>query len=134
MFLNQIEETNKEDFLKVCVHASLSNGVFAEEEKETLFAYCRELNVKEHIPETPESFEKLIKKISAETNMKEKRIFILEILALVKSDGVYDEIEQGFMKTLSEGLGLQYDTVEMFDELLSKYVEIGKELFAAIVE
>ena len=63
MFLNQLKETNKEDFLKVCVYASLANGVFADEEKDMLFAYCREMNIKEHVPETPEALEVLMQKI-----------------------------------------------------------------------
>jgi len=55
MFLNYLKDTNKENFLKVCVHAALSNGVFAEKEKEALTAYCREMNVEVHIPKTQEA-------------------------------------------------------------------------------
>ena len=33
MFLNELQEKNKELFLKICLHASLSNKVFADEEK-----------------------------------------------------------------------------------------------------
>ena len=134
MFLNKLEQSNKEDFLKLCVHASLSNGVFADEEKETLFAYCREMNVKETIPEATETFDELINRISDNTNIIEKRIFILEILALVKSDGVYDEKEQIFMGNVLQGLDLSDDVLEKFDVLLEKYSEVGRELFAAISE
>lgn len=103
--LDRLNETTKESFLKLCVHASLSNGVFDEEEKETLFAYCREMNVKENILDTPETFEELVKKINGETSIEEKNIYILEILALIKSDGIYDEKEKEFMKKLANGLG-----------------------------
>ena len=34
MFLNYLSEESKEDFLKLCVYAALSNEEFAEEEKE----------------------------------------------------------------------------------------------------
>lgn len=134
MYLNQLEEANKEDFLKVCVHASLSNGVFATEEKRTLFAYCREMNVKEYVPETPETFEELIGKICKETSKKEKNIYVLEILALIKSDGIYDNKEHVFMEKLLTGLGLSSSVLEKFEKLLDKYLEIEKELFTAIIE
>ena len=134
MFLNRLNETTKESFLKLCVHASLSNGIFSEEEKQTLFAYCREMNVQEYIPDTPETFEELVKRINSETNSEEKNIYILEILALIKSDGVYDEKEQSFMKEFTYGLGFTEAIIDKYDKLLEKYLEIGKELFAAITE
>ncbi len=134
MFLNRLNETTKESFLKLCVHASLSNGVFAEKEKETLFAYCREMNVHENIPDTPETFEELVKIINGETSNEEKNIYILEILALIKSDGIYDEKEQEFMKKLANGLGFSDEILAKYNNLLGKYMEIGKELYAAITE
>lgn len=134
MYLNQLDEANKKDFLKVCVYASLSNGVFAEEEKKTLFAYCREMNVEEHVPETPETFEELIEKISKQTSKKEKNIYILEILALLKSDGVYDKKEQIFMDKLLTGLGLSNSILEKIAKLLDKYLELEKELYTALIE
>lgn len=134
MFLNQLEETNKENFLKICVHAALANGVFAKEEKETLFAYCREMNIKEHVPEIPEAFEELVKVIDKNMDEKEKKICILETLALVKCDGFYDDEEQTFIRKLSGGLGLSDDVLRKFNELLDKYLKVGKEIFTAITE
>lgn len=134
MFLNRLSEVTKESFLKICVYASLSNEMFADEEKETLFAYCREMNVPESIPDTPESFDELIKKINSETNNEEKNIYLLETLALIKSDGIYDEKEQEFMKKLTNGLGFSDDVLDKYNKLLEKYLEIGKELYAAITE
>lgn len=45
MFLNLLNEHTKKGFLKLCVHAYLSNGAFAEKEKDILFAYYREMNI-----------------------------------------------------------------------------------------
>lgn len=134
MFLSRLNEGTKESFLKLCVHASLSNGVFAMEEKDILFAYCREMNVNEKIPDTPETLEELITKISNETSDEEKNIYILEILALMKSDGIYDEKENEFMKKLALGLGFSEDVLIKYNNLLEKYLEIEKELYAAITE
>lgn len=133
MFLNYLNEENKEGFLKICVHAALSNEIFAEEEKATLSAYCREMDVNVHVPETPESFEDLIQELYSSTTEEERKVIVLETLALIKSDGVYDEKEQAFMKALINGLNVSEGDLSKFIELLNKYTEIGKELYAAIV-
>ena len=122
MFLNQLNEVTKESFLKLCVHAALSNGIFANKEKETLYAYCIEMNVKENIPDTPETLDELLEKINGETSDKEKNIYILEILALIKSDGIYDDKEREFMKKLAYRLGFSEETLVKYNNLLSLHI------------
>ncbi len=134
MFLNQLMKSNKEDFLRLCVYASLANGVFAEEEKNMLFAYCREMDIKEEVPDTTETFETLISRMQQNTTNKEKKIITLEILALMKADGLYDEKEHSFMENLITGLGLSNGTLYQLDELLNRYIEVGAELYNAIAE
>lgn len=134
MFLNYLEETNKENFLKVCVHAALSNKIFAEEQKEILAAYCREMNVDVHIPETKENLFDLLKCILDNTTSAERNIFILEILALIKSDGEYDEKEKSFMTTLINELNVSEAKLDKFTKLLDKYTKIGKELYETIIK
>lgn len=134
MFLNELKATTKEGFLKICVYAALSNEVFAEEEKDTLFAYCREMDINEHIPETQESFDELLDKLNVDATKQEKNIIILETLALIKSDGVYDDDENDFMNKLVCGLNLDKNILEKFEKLLDKYIQVGQELYAAIIE
>ena len=50
MLLNALQEKNRELFLEVCVHAAMANKVLEKEEQEMIFAYCREMNIPEHIP------------------------------------------------------------------------------------
>ena len=106
MFLMLLKEENKERFLKVCVYAAMSNEIFAEEEKLMISAYCREMNIAEHIPETTAEFDAFIPELAENTDSKEKNIILLETLALIRSDGIYDDREQAFMKSLTVGLGL----------------------------
>jgi tellurite resistance protein len=134
MFLSYLEEINKEKFLKVCVHAALANNIFAEEEKRTIGAYCREMDLPIHEPKVEESFEDLLKGLCVSTTKEEKKIIVLETLALMKSDGVYDEKEKTFMKKLIDSLGVSESDLSQLDKLLKKYIEIGKELYSAITE
>lgn len=132
MFLMLLKEENKERFLKVCVYAAMSNEIFAEEEKLMISAYCREMNIAEHIPETTAEFDAFIPEVAENTDSKEKNIILLETLALIRSDGIYDDREQAFMKSLTVGLGLPLSKLDDYLVILDKYNEMAKEMLQAI--
>ncbi len=134
MFLNLLQESNKELFLKVCVHASLSNEIFAEEEKEMINAYCREMNITEHIPSESDDFDQVVNSLAEQADDIEKKIIILEILGLIKSDGIYDEKEKCFMKKFVEGMKIKSDVLSKFNSLLEIYLAVCKELRSAVCE
>lgn len=134
MFLNLLQENNKELFLKVCVHASLANDIFAEEEKEMVYAYCREMNIVEHIPEESGDFDEIVKTLAEQTDEVERNIIILEVLGLIKADGIYDEMEEEFMKKLIEGMKVKGDVLGKFNSLLEIYIAVCKELRAAVCD
>lgn len=92
------------------------------------------MNVQVHIPEISESFEQLLEELKTSTTQKERNIIVLETLALIKSDGIYDDKEQSFMASLVSGLNVSKATFEKFNKLLEKYTEIGKEMYEAIIE
>lgn len=134
MFLNLLQEGNKELFIKLCVHASLANEIFAEEEKEIIYAYCREMNIDEHIPEESGDFDEIIRTLITQADNVEKNIIILEALGLMKADGIYDEKEEIFMKKLIEGIGIKSDILSKYNSLLEIYIAVCKELRAAVCE
>lgn len=134
MFLNQLKEENKELFLKVCVHASLSNGVFANKEKEMISEYCREMNISENVPECGETFDATLEELSEKATNEEKKIIMLEILGLVKSDGVYDEKEKKFMNDLAKGIKVQEIVLTKLNSLLDIYTAVCKSILLEINE
>lgn len=134
MFLNLLQENNKEYFLKLCVHASLANDIFAEEEKEMIYAYCQEMDVKEHIPDEIEDFEDVVNTLSEQTDEVEKNIILMEILGLIKEDGIYDEKEKEFMKKLADGMKIKAEVLSKYNSLLEIYITIFKELRSAVCE
>lgn len=134
MFLNKLEKNTKDLFLKLCIHAALSNGVFADEQKEMVKAYCREMNIPEDIPEFNDTFEELLDQISLKTTNQEKKIIVLEILGLIKSDGIYDEKEKLFMKSLIKGINVNEDVLNKTQSLLEIYTVVCKELYTLISE
>lgn len=134
MFLNELKPENKELFLKLCVFTSLANGVFADEEKKIIAAYCREMDIPEIIPETKESLEEILERIRDNADSVEKNIIILEILGLVKADGICDQEEQEFINNLIGKIGAKKDVLPKLESILTKYTDVYKELVLAINE
>jgi uncharacterized membrane protein YebE (DUF533 family) len=134
MFLNQLSEVTKELFLKVCVNAAWSNGVFANEEEEMIAAYCREMNIPEIVPNHGENITSTLTLLSENASSKEKNIIILEILGLVKADGRYEENEMAFMDSLVTGLKVNEDVLNKITNLLEQYTSACNELYVTICE
>ncbi|MDD6488437.1 MAG: hypothetical protein PUG48_01290 [Clostridia bacterium] len=134
MFLSYLKEENKERFLKLCVHAALSNGVFAKEEKEILETYCQEMNLPVQVPDIEEPLEVLLKDISENTSETEKKIIVLETLGLIKSDGVYDEQERMFMKKFVNAIDINEELFSKINSLLDIYSVVFQELYKTVIE
>lgn len=136
MFLNQLEDVNKELFLKVCIHAAWSNGVFVNEEKEMIFAYCREMSIPEDVPEYDGTINDVLSELAEKATTKEKNIIVLEILGLVKADGVYEdkEKEKEFMDALVTGMKVKEGVLSKLNSLLDIYATVCKELFFTLSE
>lgn len=132
MFLNSLKEENKNGFLKLCIFAALANDEFAEEEKEMIYAYCREMNIPETVPDAEGSVEDLLECINKGTTESEKKIIILEILGLLKSDGVYDEKEEKFMEKVIHGLDIKEEVLDKVNRLLDQYLDLYRELYLTI--
>ena len=120
--------------LEVCVHAAMANKVLEKEEQEMIFAYCREMNIPEHIPDMEDSFEGIAAKLASQTDDAEKRIIALEILGLVKADGRFDGKEKAFFDKLIEGLQIEQDIVSRLESLLERYSAVCKEIYASVYE
>jgi len=133
MFLNELKTENKKTFLKLCVLAALANDVFEDEEKEMIYSYCREMNIPENIPQCNETLEDIVRDLSEKADSREKNIILLETLGIMKSDGVYDEMEKSFMKTLVNGMKINEIILSKMESLLEIYTVVCKELYSTIL-
>lgn len=134
MFLNALKDDTKELFLQLCVNGSLSNKTFEEEEKETIFDYCREMGLKEHLPDSPEDIDSFIAELSSKTNYVEKKIIVLGILELLKSDGECDGHEKEFIDKVVSGLHVREQVVQELSEQLEIYSSAYKSIALILCE
>lgn len=128
MFLGLLNKGTKDLFLELSIHAALANRVLATEEEEIILQYCNEMNIPmKEIKKTMDE-ETLVSKLSNDILMVEKRIVIIEIVALVLADEVYDEEEKDFLNRLVKSMGLDAKALEEASNLVKRFNNIFEEM------
>ena len=121
MYLNRLNNEQKELFLDLSIHAAMSNNLFTDEEKVTVRQYCVEMNIPERY-EAKLSNDEVLEKLSAISTKQEMRIVFMEITALVLSDNIFDEQEQAFVKKVAAA-------AQVTDEEKDRIVDTVQELY-----
>ena len=76
----------------------------------------------------------MIAEINRISDLRSKKIIVLELLGLMMVDKEYDEHEKIFMKTLAEKIGIEKDLFNEIAEKLDKYLQVCNELQEAVLE
>ena len=118
--------------MKLCLAAAQANNVIEKEEEQLMYAYCKELGIKEQIPSGDINVESVLSELKEKTNIIEKRVISLEILGLMYSDGEYDSSEKEFVDELVNKFEITKDELEKIDKLLNEYSEVYKKMVSEI--
>ena len=128
MFLNQLNEDQKELFLQLCSHAVMADDVFEVDEMESIALFCHEMMIPNHMPDMEEPFDSVLEKINETASAQQKNIMILELILLLKKDGTLDETEKYFLSTVKTELGVSNDKYFALDGLANIYLSLYNEL------
>ena len=113
MFLDRLNDKEKEMFLDLAVYTAQANGVIEETEKELILQYCKEMTVAFYDISKLHSLDEIVA-VFSKTSKEKKKIVLLEILGLCYTDGDFDTVEQAFAKKIAQDIGLKdevYDTL-----------------------
>lgn len=132
MFLGMLSKENKERFINLCAIAVAADDIVVEAEKNMIFAYCREMNIKDHMPEVTCSLDELLNEIKNNSSDQEKRIIVFETWGLFGADDVYAPEEEELMKKIIDTLEIDKNffahTLSLFNIYKSVYKEICKHI------
>lgn len=128
MFLSILSKENKERFINLCGVAVAADGIVVEAEKNMVFAYCREMNIKEHMPEETCSLDELLTEIKNDSSDQERSIIAFEILGLFSADDEYAPEEEEMMKKIIDILEIDKTSFAHTLSLLNIYKSIYKEI------
>ncbi|WWU64266.1 hypothetical protein QJR26_14695 [Clostridium baratii] len=132
MFLKELRSNNKELFLQLSIHAALSNNIIEDTQKDVLNLYCEEIGINNYELEVKMDLYEILEKINADTTYREKKIIILEIMALIMSDSVYDLDEKKFMEDIIKKLDISDEVLEEAINLVNKFNLIFNDMIGFI--
>lgn len=124
MYLNRLNDNQKELFIDISIHAAESNNEFAEQEKELINQYCNEMNIFPARYTANSTLDDAMNKLINISTEEEKRMIVVELTGLVLSDNNFDKFEQQFMDDLSQKLKLDNNQIAYLIRQLNSLTEI----------
>ncbi|MBP3417205.1 MAG: hypothetical protein J6K76_07525 [Spirochaetaceae bacterium] len=133
MFLNLLNEKEKEIFMQLAVAVIHADGKLEESEKIFLDDYAHEMNISDFdVYKKPESVEHLVGEITTNSSNTVKRIFLLELAALARTDGDFAQSERELIQLIAEKLNISDGLLQDCENLLKEYESISERLLAFV--
>lgn len=122
MFLNSLNPTEKDNFMKLAVAVIKADGVVEESEKQILSAYANEMQIPVCNLDEQCDADNIIKEFAMTSTPQTKRIIFLELLALAFADGNYAAEEKALVQQLADAFEFDRAFIEQAINLEDAYV------------
>lgn len=122
MFLNSLNPTEKDNFMKLAMAVIKADGIVEESEKQILSAYANEMQMPVCSLDEQGDINKVIKEFAMNSTSQTKRIVFLELLALVFADGSYAIEEKALVQELADAFDFDKSFIEQVVNLEDAYV------------
>ena len=127
MFLEKLDEREKEVFLDLARLTAKANGVVDDDEKEMITRYCREMNISEFKIYDTKNLDEAAAFFAGRSN-KAKNIVLVELLLLCSADGKKDKDEKQFVKDLAAKMDINKETYDILKEDVNHYRDFISEM------
>lgn len=128
MFLNSLNPTEKDNFMKLAVAVIKADGVVEESEKQILSAYANEMQIPVCDLNEQSDADNIIKVFAINSTLQTKRIVFLELLALAFADGSYAAEEKALVQQLANAFEFDRAFIEQAINLTDAYVAVYMSL------
>lgn len=122
MFLNSLNPTEKDNFIKLAVAIIKADGIIEESEMQILSAYANEMQISVCNLEEQCDTVKVIQQFANESTLQIKRIIFLELLTLAFADGNYAVEEKALVQQLATAFKFDLTFIEHAINLTDAYV------------
>lgn len=122
MFLNSLNPTEKNNFMKLAVAVIKADGVVEESEKQILSAYANEMQIPVCNLDEQSNVDNIIKEFAMKSTLQTKRIVFLELLALAFADGSYVAEEKTLVQQLANVFEIDRTFIEQAINLEDAYM------------
>lgn len=128
MFLNSLNSTEKDNFMKLAVAVIKADGVDEVSEKQILSAYANEMLIPVCNLDEQYDTDSVIKEFALNSTPQTKRIIFLELLALAFADGNYATEEKTLVQQLANVFEINRTFIERAINLEDAYMSAYKSL------
>lgn len=134
MYLNKLNNEQKELFIDVCIHAAMSNQNFADAQKTLISEYFNEMNRSDVRYTADKDMETALSRLLEISSGTELRMIAIEIMALILSDQQFDEFEKEFMQNFVDKLHIDHEKIAEMHELLLNLMQAYKRIGEFVYE
>ena len=127
MFLDVLNNDEKELFLDLAIKAAEANGEVATEEIKMLHAFAAEMKIKARAKSDLELSE-ILKKFVENSSKKSMKVILFELIGILFADAEFDEQEKAFLNKVKNAFGFEDSLI---NEMISEINEYSS-LFAKI--
>ena len=125
MFLNLLKNEEKIAFLKLAHYTARSNNDFSQEQKIIIQSYCLEMQI-ENFDFNETEFD-LIENLKIISDEQSKKIFLLELMALIYSNNKIDNEEQEVLDILISEFKINPSLIDIYGEWTKAILAISKQ-------
>ena len=130
MYLSELNIGEKKNFLELAKHAMGLNGEDKEEELEVFTSFIHECGLPSYDLQKQDNIESVIK-VLAKSEIKMKRIVLIELFGVLLADGDVCEAEEDFMAKLANAFNIEsyeYKRYQRWVEAMNDIVSEGYNL------
>ena len=121
MFLSQLSEKEKNAFISLSVHASNSNGIFADEEKVMIQEYCKEMGIPFFDANNAISMDEVVDVFKA-SELQIKKIVLLELISVGYASGDYCDKERAYLRDVAEKIGVDSEKLGQIEDWVQGFI------------
>lgn len=133
MYLNALNNKEKESFLKLAHYSMEIDGVIKDEEKAILKNFIFECQLIDYDISYDENIDVIADTLTV-SSTKVKKIIILELLGVLLADGDYHETEQGFIKNLAEKFNVKDFEVNRMERWVEAFNDMVREGYSLVIK
>lgn len=128
MFLNSLNPTEKDNFMKLAMVMIKADGIVEDSEKQMMSAYANEMQITVRDFDEHDEIDRAIEEFAMNSTAQTKRIVFLELLALAFADGDHAAEEKALMRRLADTFGLDREFIEQAINLEDAYLAVYSSL------
>lgn len=134
MFLEILNEKEKELFLSLAYDLSAADKDFSPEERELISGACREMNIAFDMDKVELSVDKVIEQINSVCSLQSKKVMIFEAMRLAASDEDYDDDERKIISDAFAKFGLGKEYHDKCEAIINEYTALQYKMQELVVE